>query len=77
MLLRAAGELRFELDSAVIIGDSDSDLLAGRAAGTSTILLRSGADGPAAAIAAAVADDLASAVRLILKAGNATERSDA
>jgi D-glycero-D-manno-heptose 1,7-bisphosphate phosphatase len=77
MLLRAARELRFELDSAVIIGDSDSDLLAGRAAGTSTILLRSGTDGPAAASADAVADDLASAVRLILKAGNATERSDA
>ena len=77
MLLRAARELQFELDSAVIIGDSDSDLLAGRAAGTSTILLRSGTDGPAAASADAVADDLASAVRLILKAGNATERSDA
>jgi D-glycero-D-manno-heptose 1,7-bisphosphate phosphatase len=77
MLLRAARELRFELDNAVIIGDSDSDLLAGRAADTSTILLRPGADGPPAASADTVADDLASAVRLILQAGNATEESDA
>lgn len=76
MLLRAARELRFELDNAVIIGDSDSDLQAGRAADTSTILLRPAADGPTAS-ADTVADDLASAVRLILQAGSTTGRSGA
>ena len=68
MLLRAAREYSIELDKAVIIGDSDSDLMAGRAAGTSAILLRPGAAGQAAANADAVADDLRSAVCLILRA---------
>jgi D-glycero-D-manno-heptose 1,7-bisphosphate phosphatase len=45
--------------------DSDSDVAAGRAAGTATILLRSGQ--PAASgHADFVVDDLAGAVRLIL-----------
>ena len=77
MLRRAAREHRIELDKAVIIGDSDSDLMAGRAAGTSTILLRPGRDGSAGANADAVADDLPSAVRLILQARSATARSGA
>lgn len=77
MLRRAARELRIELDRAVIIGDSDSDLLAGRAAGTSTILLRPGADRSAAVNADAVADDLPSAVRLILDARSVTAGNDA
>jgi D-glycero-D-manno-heptose 1,7-bisphosphate phosphatase len=72
MLRRAASELRIELDKAVIIGDRDSDLMAGRAAGTATILLRPGAGGSAAAHADAVADDLRSAVCLILRARTAT-----
>jgi len=72
MLRRAARELRIELDQAVIIGDRDSDLLAGRAAGTRTILLRPGAGGSAAANADAVADDLPSAVGLILSARDVT-----
>ena len=70
MLQRAAREYPIELDKAVIIGDSDSDLMAGRAAGTATILLRPGAASPAAH-ADAVADDLRGAVRLILQAQNA------
>jgi D-glycero-D-manno-heptose 1,7-bisphosphate phosphatase len=70
MLQRAAREYPIELDKAVIIGDSDSDLMAGRAAGTATILLRPGAPGPAAH-ADAVADDLRGAVRLILQAQTA------
>jgi D-glycero-D-manno-heptose 1,7-bisphosphate phosphatase len=72
MLRLAAREHRIELDKAVIIGDSDSDLMAGRAAGTATILLRPGAGGSAAAIADTVADDLASAVCLLLQARSAT-----
>ena len=71
MLRRAARENRLELGNAVIIGDSDSDLMAGRAAGTSTILVRPGAAGSAAPGADAVASDLPAAVRLILQARNA------
>jgi D-glycero-D-manno-heptose 1,7-bisphosphate phosphatase len=84
LLRQAAREHQIDLDRAVIIGDSESDLMAGRAAGTSTILLRpgtvssgtgvSGTGDPATATgnADAVADDLASAVELILAAGQAT-----
>jgi D-glycero-D-manno-heptose 1,7-bisphosphate phosphatase len=68
MLRRAGREYRIELDRAVIIGDSDADLLAGRSAGTATILLRPGAAGQAAANADAVANDLDAAARLILQA---------
>jgi D-glycero-D-manno-heptose 1,7-bisphosphate phosphatase len=71
MLLRAAREHRIELEKAVIIGDSDSDLLAGRAAGTRTILLAPGPAQLAAANADAVAGDLPAAVRLILQAQDA------
>jgi D-glycero-D-manno-heptose 1,7-bisphosphate phosphatase len=72
MLRRAAREHRFELGKAVIVGDSDGDLRAGRAAGTSTILLRpSGREDPAAAHADAITSDLPAAVRLILQARRA------
>lgn len=77
MLRRAAREHRIELDKAVVIGDSGSDLMAGRAAGTSTILLRPGRGGSAGANADAVADDLPCAVRLILQARSATARNGA
>jgi D-glycero-D-manno-heptose 1,7-bisphosphate phosphatase len=72
MLRCAAREHRIELARAVIIGDSDSDVMAGRAAGTSAILLRPGADGCAGTNADAVTDDLPAAVRLILQARSAT-----
>jgi len=65
MLLYAARELRFSLGSAVMIGDSESDVAAGRAAGTATILLRSGQQ-VASGNADFVVDDLREAVRLIL-----------
>jgi D-glycero-D-manno-heptose 1,7-bisphosphate phosphatase len=68
MLLRAAMDHRIELPRAVIIGDSHTDLAAGRSAGTATILLRRGATEPVAADADAVADDLDAAVQLILQA---------
>jgi D-glycero-D-manno-heptose 1,7-bisphosphate phosphatase len=77
MLQRAAREHRIELGKAVIIGDSESDLMAGRAAGTSTILLRPGAEGSAGASADTVADDLPSAVRLILEARGTTAKGGA
>jgi D-glycero-D-manno-heptose 1,7-bisphosphate phosphatase len=65
MLLRAAREHSFNLTEAVMIGDSDADLIAGRSAGTATILLR--AHGRSTANADAVVDNLGAAVRLILR----------
>jgi D-glycero-D-manno-heptose 1,7-bisphosphate phosphatase len=71
MLRRAARQHNFDLAGAVIVGDSNTDLLAGRAAGTSTILLRASGDG--IGLADAVVGDLSAAVRLILRAtGNPT-----
>ena len=64
MLVRAAREQSFDLAKAVIIGDSDSDLIAGRSAGTATVLLSS--DVGTVPGADAVAKDLAAAVRLVL-----------
>lgn len=69
MLLRAAREHGLDLAESVMIGDSDSDVAAGRAAGAATILLRPGGATTAGPVAAdAVVDDLAAAVRLILRA---------
>ena len=65
LLVRAAREHHFRLGEAVMIGDSDADIEAGRAAGTLTILLRATPGGPAAG-ADAVVGDLAAAVHLIL-----------
>ena len=65
MLQRAAKELQFDLAKAIMIGDSEADISAGRAAGTATILLGAGKEG--AARADAVAMDLAAAVRLVLR----------
>jgi D-glycero-D-manno-heptose 1,7-bisphosphate phosphatase len=67
MLLRAALDHRIELRRAVIIGDSDADLVAGRSVGTATILLGRDPAGSAAAHADAVADNLDAAVQLILQ----------
>jgi D-glycero-D-manno-heptose 1,7-bisphosphate phosphatase len=72
LLRRAASELRIELGRSVIIGDRDTDLLAGKAAGIPAILVRTGEGGSAAADADIVADDLAAAVRLILRARRVT-----
>jgi D-glycero-D-manno-heptose 1,7-bisphosphate phosphatase len=64
MLLRAAAEHGIDLTESVMIGDSDIDMSAGKAAGTATILLRSG--GKPSLDADIVVDDLAAAVELIL-----------
>ncbi|OBH26901.1 histidinol phosphate phosphatase [Mycobacterium sp. E1715] len=66
MLLRAAREHGFALAESVMIGDSETDVLAGRAAGAATVLLRPG--GGHAHGADVVAGDLAAAVRIILSA---------
>jgi D-glycero-D-manno-heptose 1,7-bisphosphate phosphatase len=42
MLIRAAAEHSFDVAESVMIGDSDADVTAGRAAGAATILLRAG-----------------------------------
>ena len=65
MLRRAAQEHGFSLSESVIVGDSDADIMAGRSAGTATILLCPGA---VAASADTVVDDLRAAARLILQA---------
>lgn len=74
MLRRAAAEHRLDLARAVIIGDTDDDMAAGRSAGTATILLRDRRPDPTASpdatasIADAVVPDLPAAARLILAA---------
>jgi D-glycero-D-manno-heptose 1,7-bisphosphate phosphatase len=64
MLERAAEEHFLNLPEAVMIGDSESDVEAGRAAGTATILLSATPDAPSSADYAA--PNLAEAARLIL-----------
>ena len=71
MLQRAARQHQIPLSAAVMIGDSETDVAAGRAAGTATILLRSGQQ-IASRNADFIVEDLAEAVRLIL---NGQERS--
>ncbi len=70
MLRRAAREHGFELETAIIVGDSEDDIMAGRSAGTATVLIR--ADGKAGVDADAVVDDLLAAVGLILWTVTAT-----
>ena len=72
MLLRAAREHSLDLAESVMIGDSDTDVMAGRAVGAATILLRAGGRG--AVDADLVVEDLAAAVRVILSAGSRLAR---
>jgi D-glycero-D-manno-heptose 1,7-bisphosphate phosphatase len=64
MLWRAAEELAIDLTRSVIVGDAVSDVQAGRAAGTSTILLGPGRD--RSSLADAVCPDLPSAVNVLV-----------
>lgn len=66
MLVRAAQEHGVDLARSVMIGDGDTDMMAGRTAGTATILLRPG--GRPTVDADFVVNDLAAAVELILNA---------
>jgi len=68
MLQRAAREHRFSLRESLVIGDSETDLEAGRPVGAATILLRSEPTGVPAGLADAVTTDLMAAVGLILEA---------
>jgi D-glycero-D-manno-heptose 1,7-bisphosphate phosphatase len=65
MLERAAEECRFGLTDAVMIGDRESDIAAGRAAGTATILLSAEPKTPSSANY--IAADLGEAVSLIFR----------
>lgn len=66
LLLRAAREQGLDLARSVMIGDTEGDVRAGRAAGAATVLLRRGVGDTYGADA--VAEDLAAAVQLILTA---------
>jgi D-glycero-D-manno-heptose 1,7-bisphosphate phosphatase len=68
MLQRAAREHRFSLRESLVIGDSETDLMAGRPVGATTILLQSEPAGVSPGLADAVATDLMAAVGLILQA---------
>jgi D-glycero-D-manno-heptose 1,7-bisphosphate phosphatase len=74
MLERAAEERRFSLTNAVVIGDRESDIAAGRAAGTATILLSAEQNTPSSANY--IAADLAEAVGLILGMTQASPRPE-
>ena len=66
MLLRAAAEHGFDLSSSIIVGDSDSDVMAGQSVGIRTIRLYTAQDKAISASADALVSDLSAAVRLIL-----------
>ena len=71
MLQHAARELALDLGRSLMIGDSTSDVEAGRRAGAETALVRRGIGGPDASCDAPTAhfDDLAAAVRWWLARG--------
>jgi D-glycero-D-manno-heptose 1,7-bisphosphate phosphatase len=66
LLLRASEELDLDLARSVMIGDAETDVAAGRAAGTRSILI---APAGTATGADAVVDDLAGAVEFVLELG--------
>ncbi len=73
MLFTAADELELDLERSWIIGDKESDILAGTRAGTRAILVRTGhGAGESGKFAHFVAADLASAADFILRGSGAT-----
>jgi D-glycero-D-manno-heptose 1,7-bisphosphate phosphatase len=71
MLLAASDEFAINLSDSILVGDRINDIRAGRAAGTRTIMVRTGhgtkeAILPEAQEADFIADDLAAAVDHIL-----------
>ena len=78
MLLRAAAELKLDLDASWMVGDLVSDVLAGLNAGCRSILVQSGQTSPAAAFEALagrflMAPDLAASTNLILDGQEASQ----
>jgi D-glycero-D-manno-heptose 1,7-bisphosphate phosphatase len=71
MLRRAAREHGFDPATAIIVGDSEDDIVVGRSAGTATVLIR--AEGGEGVGSDAVVDDLSAAVQLILRCVDCTE----
>ena len=65
MLRRAAREYGIDLATAVIVGDSEDDIVAGRSAGTAAVLIHT--EGGNGVDADAVVEDLSAAVHLILR----------
>ena len=73
MLLEAARDFDLDLQRSWMIGDRESDLLAGRAAGTRTVLVRTGIGASAPTTHADfVAKDLAEAAAFILRDSGAS-----
>jgi len=69
MLLRAAEELNIDLEGSFLIGDRTTDIQAGKNAGVSTILVRTGCagtDGKCSSQPDFILDDLRDAVRLVI-----------
>jgi D-glycero-D-manno-heptose 1,7-bisphosphate phosphatase len=75
LLERAGSEHGFQMQDAVMIGDQETDVTAGRAAGAASILLRS-AESAFPTAADYVVADLAEAVRLVLQDGPSAELVD-
>jgi D-glycero-D-manno-heptose 1,7-bisphosphate phosphatase len=73
LLLEAAGELQLDLGLSTMIGDSEDDVKAGRAAGCYTILVGFTRSATAPDL---VAPDLASAARAILERSGASAPSE-
>jgi histidinol-phosphate phosphatase family protein len=72
MLHQAADDLALDLRQSILVGDTTTDVQAGRSAGCRTILVRTGyggRDGQANVVPDAVVPDLAAAVEWILSIG--------
>jgi D-glycero-D-manno-heptose 1,7-bisphosphate phosphatase len=71
LLLTAATDLGFDLDSAYVVGDHASDMAAANAVGATSVLVRSGRGSVAecsnGSTPAFVAEDLAAAIDLVLR----------
>lgn len=66
MILQAAQEFQLDLANSVLVGDKDSDIQAGQAAGVgSNLLYRTGASGPAAPGQAASVQDLRAVIAFL------------
>jgi D-glycero-D-manno-heptose 1,7-bisphosphate phosphatase len=72
LVLRVAARLGIDLARSAMVGDKESDVLAGRSAGCWSLLVRSGPSGAAHSAADFVVDDLGAAAELIVGLGPRT-----